>query len=481
MKKAIIISAILAATFSIGGCNYLEDPTIDEEGNRIPLVAIGTPDFPTQINISIRDQFGNAVTSDFAFKIVGDGAANLVNAAGKKKSSSIYSMSSGRYTLYLDPNVTPSEQNPVELTFVTAEITDSFIFPISLNITTEGIYQVPLTLYKESSATKGTSEIKKQSDVRNNLFVTDNLGSMHLGVCGEPFITNNRTYYNFGSVSFQKYGVTTLYLSCSVSSKYGFTYDNGLQQACDYCNILRISDFTTGDSIDKLIFGYYELPETTPKPITPVVEISGKAGLMFSGTFSITEDSGRILSVGDLCANVDTSVHLPVMSIDPNAPCIISFTNAKDSPGIVQMDPIPITAKIRLDLEANPAASSFTTYHIKFDLYDPAHPEAVICPTLPISYLGESDLSTPIWVSLKDGEATLSLIKGDRYVFATIWDGKKYSSAPIPTDPVEVQQFIEDQAAATDGIKIDALNIKDFGSVVEVYIKASSSFVSELQ
>src|SRR5574344_23084 len=161
MKTNLLFSIFIVASLFVGGCSYFQDPTIDENGEKIPLITINTPEFPTQINISIRDQFGNSIASEVIFKITGEDATNLISLAGKKNSSSTYKTSSGKFCLFLDSNIALSPNTPIKFTFKNGGNANSILLPASLSITKEGVYQVPLTLFVTGS-TQSSLFVTKQ-------------------------------------------------------------------------------------------------------------------------------------------------------------------------------------------------------------------------------------------------------------------------------------------------------------------------------
>jgi hypothetical protein len=144
---------------SLSSCDdLLNNPLKDKEtGEDITLILVDPNVFNTRLSIHIIDETnGNYINdAEILFSFSGNDAQYVVDAGGTHRS--FMKTNSGKAEAFIDPNVEISKDNPVELTlFCDATEEDLYAYPVEVSYTSEGNYDIIISMFPSSSANTST-------------------------------------------------------------------------------------------------------------------------------------------------------------------------------------------------------------------------------------------------------------------------------------------------------------------------------------
>ena len=154
MKRRFInintLVILLITLMTTNSCDFSNPMQDKETGEDLVLLLLDPNFFDTRMYIQFRDEAtGEYIVEDELFVTIGGADADkIVDLNGKKETT--YNTSSGLLELAIDPNYTPDEANPIEIT-LSAETEEYkwFSIPMIVTIASTGINDVIIDLIYE--------------------------------------------------------------------------------------------------------------------------------------------------------------------------------------------------------------------------------------------------------------------------------------------------------------------------------------------
>ncbi|HKJ41674.1 MAG TPA: hypothetical protein VKA27_06235, partial [Sunxiuqinia sp.] len=198
LKVATILLGTLVLSNSCS--DMFSDPMKDKEtGKDLKLLLVDLNFFDTKFNFTFVDADTGNLIDDRTIGVffAGDGANNLVDYNGNKAPS--YSVSDGRLALALDPNITVSQDNPVDFKVYVGVQDGSYAgYPVEVSYTSKGEYDIVVQLFKTGKQAKRAvmNPGAEPFDVKFNGSLIQKSGDPVWDYTGNVTTMNGKTYYS---------------------------------------------------------------------------------------------------------------------------------------------------------------------------------------------------------------------------------------------------------------------------------------------
>ncbi|MCK5821321.1 MAG: hypothetical protein KAH17_05530 [Bacteroidales bacterium] len=459
-KTAIIASLILL--IGVSGCNYFSNPLIDEEsGESVKLLVVDLNFINTKLALHLQDIETNESIPSEEIEIffIGDDADDVITFVGTKPEK--FTTSSSFLEVGIDPNITVSKENPIELTVVA--VGDNYISaPMALSYTTEGSKNVIIKLINIGTKSGSTGAYSEPYDIKFggvldsdqldfkgsisttstgtayeylNLYRTLSAGTLICENISDPQIYADFGAYYVGLLSGQSLVPPAVPTKDAALGTPDMVYTSVLRTGVEKCDdglTIKILESESNEGSGSFNYLITYSDETTDEGIV-------------SGTFPIEV----------LIDNIYYPTSNPAVSVEV-------FEDAQYD----MSAPVSLTSPC--GAEANFTAT------IKSNLKTYKYIVRYTCPDSPIaialSIRGEfrKTDTTGDWTAFEfvEGVTELQLEADEDYDFRINIDGESYEYS-LPTDPDQLQQFLDDNQDA-EFYTITSIDITETNTLVTI-------------
>lgn len=435
MKRSInIIFLIIFGMIMVNSCNYFEDPTIDENGKRIPLAVLSNLTYDTKLYIELSDIEGIPLSySTINFTINGD--EHLVNFSGKKNATHTYLTSSGVLELYLDPNINPETDN-ITLEFLDVEANTKYhLLPYKYVISSKGVHCINLNVFNLPKITSSSSEsIMVPSlalcpfqllDESNNAILPTRLLSNIPAGNGCSFVA---LYYGCsGNISCGP-------LNDARYSDYGIKTPKTI-----FNNEAPVKKATA--SSQNIIFTVVKLANS--ETISLKINVSGLEGCSFNGQYQIVVNSSYDVITGTIQGIIPFEATISNITIPANSDITVLLNTSASSPYSVTTGPQTISAQTAQKSAAFDVSlrKDYIKYNFDISLKESSDALFLVAPSILFQYKQDS---AEKWdnLELSNGKASFYMLENTTYGFRTDLDGEMLELNGIPSSPTDIKTML---------------------------------------
>lgn len=442
MKKYIAMATLL---LGLTGCSWFEDPTIDKDGNKIPLLALDLPYFDASFLINAVDEAtGNSATSTVKMQLRGEFVENkgLVTDLGYLRYA--YDVKPGGNVLIcLNPNLMVNPVKPVNFV-VTGENADQIILP-----------------YRVISGVRGVSEVTVRTlDLRQ--LRTDNLGDVvdvmpavtvggvllaPSAVLDDPDGTGME-YRGFYRVLTG--GMATVSLPAAGFTELALVRSDGTSIASSSAGVDGFLRISTPVSFGEGFFVALRYADRTLGALT--LRLTGNLAADISVSYNYRVEAGGRVYSGQTTDRLPADKHIVQISVpisDPSAKVSLTVHD----PFLVKQEEIMLADITQgmpvalFELYLKPAIQK-RLYHIRFTGFCPDNPQLSVAMTKRCE-VREGTKADAVqddwrWVEMRKGRLSAYLEPNKRHVIRVNLDNE-LSTYEITTDPNEVEQMLSEE------------------------------------